>query len=398
MRTECLLEPGRAPSLHIRIRCLQVQHRTVEAAEAGGDGGPGRFSPVDRLEVDGQVYVQWDEAVDRVVDLPGLTLRNLEPHICEERFEFGGGSDTETIHRAGGAAAGRIVRTRQPVKGLTRVQVSWPDRERRVAKVVVSVENATGWDGTAAHRQEVMGHSLVAVHVMLAVDDGTFVSLLDPPPAAARMAADCHNEGMFPVLLGSGDVVLSSPIILYDQPQVAVESPGDLYDATEIDEILALRVLTLTDEEKSEARSTDARAAAIIDRCDNLPPEVWTRLHGAVRALDPPSVAEPPSVPWWDPSVDGSVDPWTDSVVVGGVDVRKGTTVRLQPSHRADAQDLFLQGLTATVTGVFHDVDGSQHVAVTINDDSADEVVWPGRYLYFHPDEVVPVADPDRSR
>jgi hypothetical protein len=276
------------------------------------------------------------------------------------------------------------------------VQVSWPDQERRWAKVAVTVENATRWDGAAAHRQDVIGHSLVAVHAMLAVDDGTFVSLLDPPPAVARVAADCHNDGTFPVLMGGGDVVLSSPIILYDQPHVATESPGDLYDATEIDEILALRVLTLTDEEKSEARGTDARAAAIIDRCDGLPPEAWTRLHGAVRALDPPAVTEPPSAPWWDPSVDASVDPWTDSVMVGGVEVRKGTAVRLQPSHRADAQDLFLQGLTATVSGIFHDVDGSQHVAVTINDDLADDAMGPGRYLYFHPDEIVPLADPDR--
>ena len=63
--------------------------------------------------------------------------------------------------------------------------------------------------------------------------------------------------------------MLSSPIILYDQPAVAPESPGDLYDATEIDEILALRVLTLTDDEKAEARATDPRAAAIVDRCDD---------------------------------------------------------------------------------------------------------------------------------
>src|SRR6202034_425438 len=99
------------------------------------------------------------------------------------------------------------------------------------------------------------------------------------------VVASCRSEGTFPVLIGSDDIVLSSPIILYDHPEVARESAGDLYDATEIDEILALRVLTLTDEEKAEARGTDARAAAIIDRCDNMPPEMWERLHGAVRSL-----------------------------------------------------------------------------------------------------------------
>ncbi len=163
---------------------------------------------------------------------------------------------------------------------------------------------------------------------MLAVDDGSFVSLLDPPEAARLAVADCHSDGCFPVLIGAGDVVLSSPIILYDYPQVAPESPGDLYDATEIDEILALRVVTLTEGEKSEARGTDARAAAIIDRCDEMGPAAWERLHGSFRPVGPEAGAppafdwapnrqphpqphprptpgpgaEPP--PWWDPAQD----------------------------------------------------------------------------------------------
>ncbi len=74
-------------------------------------------------------------------------------------------------------------------------------------------------------------------------------------------------------------------IILEDHPAIAPESPGALYDATEIDEILALRTAALTDEEKREARGTDDRAAAVIDLADTMPPEVLERLHGAVRSL-----------------------------------------------------------------------------------------------------------------
>src|SRR5207342_464206 len=156
--------------------------------------------------------------------------------------------------------------------------------------------------------------SLVAVHTMLAVDDAVFVSLLEPAADASAAVAGCVNEGTFPVLIGSGDVVLSSPIILYDHPEIAPESPGDLYDATEIDEILALRVLTLTDDEKREARATDPRAAAMIDRCDAMEPEAWGQLHGAVRSLESLGLAGSPAgpsgpdgpdgpgeVPWWDP-------------------------------------------------------------------------------------------------
>ena len=43
--------------------------------------------------------------------------------------------------------------------------------------------------------------------------------------------------------------------------------------------------------------------------------------------------------------------------------------------------------------GVFNDVDGDQHVAVTLDDDpAADMFEWQGRFLYFHPDEIEVVA------
>src|SRR4029079_18469709 len=119
--------------------------------------------------------------------------------------------------------------------------------------------------------------------------DADFVSLLDPPEAFREAAAACSNIGTYPVLAGDEgqrDCMLSSPIILYDYPQIAAESPGNLYDGTEIDEILTLRIMTLTDEEKRAARGTDPRAAAIIDRSDSMPPEIFERLHGALRGFD----------------------------------------------------------------------------------------------------------------
>ena len=100
--------------------------------------------------------------------------------------------------------------------------------------------------------------------------------------------AGCENIGTWPVLAGPAecrDLMLSSPVILYDHPEVAPESAGDLFDATEIDEILTLRTLALTDAERQEARATDQRAADLIDRLDGLPPEMLERMHGAIRYL-----------------------------------------------------------------------------------------------------------------
>jgi hypothetical protein len=155
-------------------------------------------------------------------------------------------------------------------------------------------------------------------------------------------------------------------------------------------------VMTLTEDEKAEARGTDPRAAAIIDRCDDMPAEIWSRLHGAVRSLRPIDTTlesstdiSTESVPWWDPGMDGSFDPFTDTMRIGGVEVGSGTRVRLKPSRRADAHDLFYADRFATVKGVFNDVDGDQHIAVALDDDPASDMLgWQGRFLYFHPDEI----------
>jgi hypothetical protein len=397
-RTECVIDPGPAPMLTVRIRCLQAQHRSIEKAEENGE-----FAPVDFLEIGGTLHVDWDEAVDRVIDIGPLWLLTIEDSDHVEAFSFPGGTEVEEICGDDDALVGRFVRQREIVQGAARISVNRIDGALPYVKVAVTVENTTPWKGSGLHRDDAMGHSLIAVHTMLAVDDGKFVSLFDPPEGAEEVVKTCRSDGSYPVLIGADDVVLASPIILYDHPEVAPQSPGDLYDSLEIDEILALRVMTLTDEEKSEARGTDPRAAAIIDRCDGLSPETMSQLHGQMRPVeswDTPDFAdEPNAVPWWDPEVDASFDPWTESVWVSGVEITKGSAVRLQPSHRADAHDIFLAGMSATVAGVFTDVDGDQHVAVTVDDDPAtQELLWQGRFLFFHPDEVAPLVDQDQNR
>ena len=272
--------------------------------------------------MDGTSHVEWDEAIDRTVDLAPLLMPSGGTACDELPFQLEGGFETEPVHRADGTLVGRFVRQRVPVDGVVRV-VTTPEPEGSpYVKVTVTVENASAWSDDRSLRADVVAQSLVAVHTMLAVDGAKFVSLLEPPDDAAEAVRACRSDGTYPVLIGRDDVVLSSPIILYDHPEVANQSPGDLYDALEIDEILALRVMTLTDTEKAEARGTDPRAAAIIDRCDSLSPESMSRLHGQMRPVEPEwSTSTTPgsdATPWWDPASDESVDPWTDSVCVAG--------------------------------------------------------------------------------
>src|SRR3954464_14516543 len=179
----------------------------------------------------------------------------------------------------------------------------------------------------AADKDEAIALLLIGTHLVAEINDGDFVSLLEPPASADNAVARCRHHRCFPVLAGpTGDhaLMLVSPIILYDHPEIAEQSEGALYDSTEIDEILTLRVMTMTDEEKAQARATDPLAGQIIDRCDAMSPEAMLDLHGVLRnplqaAREPGLIPEVPTdVDWWDPMADTAVQPEIDAILVNG--------------------------------------------------------------------------------
>ncbi|WP_203908737.1 hypothetical protein [Rhizocola hellebori] len=359
--TECLIELGDKAELDLVLRFLQLQRRWSE--------------PV------------WDEGVLR--EVPAWVA--LDPAGVDVTIPF-------TID-AGVDSDGTTTRQRWPLSGEVHVTGYPLEGPYGLMRLRIEVTNTSGCDPAPLDRPDLLRHSLITAHSLLAVTGATFVSLLEPPEWAKPAVASCVNEHTFPVLVGEGrtDVMLSSPIILYDYPQIAPESPGDLCDATEMDEMLVLRTLTLTDDEKHEARATDARSAEIIDRVESMPPELLDRLHGAIRYLrrvGEPEAATVP-VPWWDPGADSSVSPETDRIAVPGGEAGRGSRVRLRPRESGtDAQDMFLRDRTALVEAVLSDVDGATHLAVTLEDDPAGDLLqWQGRYLYFSPEEVELLGD-----
>src|SRR5215472_1747456 len=421
-QTECLLEcPGDA-RVEILARFLHLQRRAVQRVAPG----TGQVSDVDTLRVGGVEYTSWDEAVEREQRLQAPIACLLGPG-AELLFQVSGGEEAEDLTEPAGRPAGRLTRRLEALDGAILARAERVPGPYGALRLRVRLENRTRPGAPLRRRDDGLRHALIAAHMLIGVPGGRFLSLTDPPEWAASETSACTNIGTWPVLAGPADradLMLSSPVILYDHPEVAPESAGDLFDATEIDEILTLRTLALTDEEKRQARATDPRAAGLIDRLDGLPPEMLERMRGAIRSLSPgpgkPSggtaaaagpaastAAEPavrsPETPWWDPGADSSVSPETDHVLVAGVKVARGSRVRMRPgSRRADAQDLFLVGREAFVEAVLHDVDGQVHVAVSPASDPLAELQRShGRFLYFAADEIepaetAPVAGEDR--
>jgi hypothetical protein len=397
LQAECVFEHYGDPAIEVILRFLQVQRRRTEST---APGTPDSLGPA-----------VWDEAVEQEVTVIVPSSYLLGPGTVIP-FTIAGGEETETVPGA------RVVRRREPLTGSVSVTATPLPGPWQAARLTVRVVNESAAE--AGRRDEALPDALIAAHLIMTVSGGGFLSMTDPPEWASHEVGSCQSTGCWPVLAGpegSRQVMLASPIILPEHAQIAAESPGELYDGTEIDEILTLRTLALSDEEKAAARATDPRAAALIDRVDAMDAPTMEQLHGTIRAMtgrrtaagsgdtDPDgtgpldglaALAGEEGVPWWDPGADASVSPATDFVVVNGQRVACGSRVILRPgARRADAQDMFLAGRAALVEAVLIDVDDTTYLAVTLADDpAADLQSAHGRFLYFSPDEVEPCAEP----
>jgi hydrogenase maturation protease len=264
MQTQCLVEGGAETRVELGVRFLHVVRRQLVDAD-------GR--EVDELQAGGERHLTWDEAVEREAA--------LEPLVLDE---LAAGRQVPIAIAAGRAEAplgpaGAAVRTWEPLEGSLRVSAE--PVSPGLHKLTVRIENVTPWAG--GPREAAMRRTFCSTHTVLRAHGGAFVSLTDPPPALREAAEACENRGTWPVLVGEAGerrTLLSSPIILEDHPRIAPESPGDLFDGGEIDQLLILNLLSLTDDEKAEARASDPRVRELLDRSEGLSPDQLMRLHG----------------------------------------------------------------------------------------------------------------------
>ena len=292
MQTEILVRGNSGTWLTVKVRFLQIIRRSigklrVPVASVSPDTEP-PFDYVDRLEVGGRMYQAWQEAVEREIVCDPLELA-LPVASASIPFGFSAHREVEPVRGEAGDIVGILVREWEHLSGA--IEVSGTHLCDDLFKIRVLVRNDLHFAATfETMREEAVLFSLVSTHTILGVEDGAFLSLLEPPAEYETLVAECKNIGTWPVLVGEDDsqqAVLSSPIILYDYPQIAPESTGSLFDGTEIDEILSLRIMTLTDEEKREIRQSDDRAREVLDRTETLPEEQFMKLHGVLRGLWP---------------------------------------------------------------------------------------------------------------
>lgn len=266
VRSEVLLESDGDAEVEVCLRFLQVVRR-----QPLRDG-----RPVDELLVGSERHVAWEEAREREFAM-SRRVSALPQRIA---VEVAAGQEREELE------GGALVRSWQ---GLQATLIVGAERlEPGLVRISAALTNDLPWSGEA--RAEALHRTLCSAHIAFAATGAGFVSQTDPPPALAAVAAECRNDGLWPVLVGEPgerDRMLASPIILEDHPRIAPESPGDLFDNAEIDGLLTLSILGLSDEEKDEMRAADPRTRAILERAESLSREQLMRLHGTIRELRP---------------------------------------------------------------------------------------------------------------
>jgi hydrogenase maturation protease len=290
MQTECLVK-GKAAALDARVRFLHLAQRDIgkfaaPLIEWDADDIPD-FQKIEALEIGAEIFQTWQEATERTARATVANLDELRREPSTMRFSFPASLSFEPIRDERGSIAGVVARRSEPIEA--EIKLTAQAEGNQLTRVTINISNRSSSAGSLeSRRKESLLHSMVSAHTILGVLAGEFVSLLDPPDQFREAAAACQNIGTWPVMAGeegSTDMMLSSPIILYDYPQIAPESAGDLFDGTEIDEILSLRIMTLTDEEKREMRGADERARKILERTEALPAEQFMKMHGALRGL-----------------------------------------------------------------------------------------------------------------
>jgi hypothetical protein len=281
MQTECLISGDENTTVDVKIRFLQMVKREVGRAVDDFDEKDftdADFQNVQSLEVGGRLFQSWQEAVEREFDLPNLILSEAAGKTRKYDFSFESESENEFLRDE--KVVGIIVRRKELIAGAVEIKVE--AAAENLYKLHIRISNETKFD-EIQEREDALMRAFVSTHTILKANNGEFVSLLDPPEEFKNFAENCKNIGAFPVLVGEEserDFVLSSPIILYDYPQIAPESMGDYFDGTEIDEMLALRIMTLTDDEKHQMRGADERTRAMLERTETMSPELMMKLHG----------------------------------------------------------------------------------------------------------------------
>lgn len=359
MQTECLVQPcGKDPSVEVAVRFLHTTWREIGRL-TGDETAPLRVLPA--LTVNGTLYQTWQEAAEREI-VTTLDLSNPSPRKVNSPFAFGAARSVEPLTSEQSPGPG-MMRRHESLEGTVETEIQ--PLASDLFKISVRIFNRTPITSQQCNDEDaVLMRTFGSTHMVLHAASARFVSMMDPPAKLARAAGQCKNIGAWPVLIGEEnkgdrDLMLSSPIVLYDYPHITPESSGSFFEGNEIDEMLSLRVMTMNEAEK------------------------LTHSEPPPRGSQPEEIFFNPTTP-------------LRTVFTHGRQLRAGSGVRIHPKARGGSNDNKLEGKEAFIEAIEQDAEGHVHLALVVeNGDpiSPGAKQKPGHRFFYSIDEVEPLEN-----
>ena len=246
MQTECLVE-----STDGRHWCKSPFAFFTRWRERSGRSSPKQPSiprdadskPVQELRVDGRLYQTWQEAVERTVALAPQSIKTFAERSFELPFTFPSSCTSEPICDDAGRVVGMMTRRQEELQG--RVEIGATSIDAKVFKL--SVRSSTKREflsSELASPDAVIMRTFASTHAVLSAARRRV-------PVAARSSAGIHRSGRhLPACrepTRSWWETRSSASATRCWPRrssfmitrgLRRKVPGDLFDGTEIDEIL----------------------------------------------------------------------------------------------------------------------------------------------------------------
>ena len=218
--TECLVFGDERTMLGVTLRFLHLVDRQI--GQAAGPVHPETaveqipFEPVAALQVGPREFHPWREAIEREVILPTTSLGELSAQASIVELAFPAHRQVEPIRDADGRIVGASIREQQAVAGS--IEARAVRLRESLFKISVTIANESTLEPEAqSSRDEAVLRSFASANVVLTACQGEFVSLIDPPATWSEAASSCHNNSLWPVLVGQPpdrNTLLCAPIIL----------------------------------------------------------------------------------------------------------------------------------------------------------------------------------------
>ena len=280
MQTQCIVTGNSHILFNLSIRFLHlIKVELLERDQAS------HFRPANDLNVNGESYQAGWQTFERIINARDVEINQLIENQKTIILDLDKMEECSDINNEKKEIVAKEIKSVSEINGTITIDATPVENRSDAFRTTINITNTTPVTnpGTVS-RDEMLGHSLLSTHIIINAVNGQFISHQNPNEQWKASIESCKNLNTWPILIDESDTtLLSSPIILYDYPQIHPQSATDLFDSTEIEEALLLHVAVLSDEEKERIAASDEKLRTMLNKVKSVTPAALINLHSGLK-------------------------------------------------------------------------------------------------------------------